>query len=211
MKKLALAMGIAAAIATGFLAPAAPAARAATPAAASDPAARQIEAFHAALLDSMRHAKELGLQGRYNKLAPAVDAAFDFQAMTQAIVGPGWASMSAADRKTIIDAFRRNTIASYAKNFDGYNGEQFVTSSVHERGGEKIVSTQLSSPGKTPVPFVYRMDSAHGGWKIADVLLNGYVSEVATKRADFAATLKAGGASALAQKLNAVSDNLLRG
>jgi len=119
--------------------------------------------------------------------------------------------MSAADRKSIIDAFRRNTIASYAKNFDGYNGEQFVIGGVQERGGEKIVTTQLSSPSKAPVPFVYRMDSAHGGWKIDDVLLNGYVSEVATKRADFASTLKSGGATALAQKLNTLSENLLRG
>ena len=118
--------------------------------------------------------------------------------------------MSAPDRKTVMDAFRRNTIASYAKNFDGYNGEQFVTGGVQPRAGEKIVSTQLTSPGKTPVPFLYRMDDAHGGWKVDDVLLNGYVSEVATKRSDFAATLKSGGAAALAQKLNAVSDNLLK-
>jgi phospholipid transport system substrate-binding protein len=55
------------------------------------------------------------------------------------------------------------------------------------------------------------MDNAHGGWKIDDILLNGYVSEVATKRSDFAATLKSGGASGLAQKLNTVSDNLLKG
>ena len=179
--------------------------------ATSDPAARQIESFHAALLDTMKHAKDIGIQGRYNKLAPAVDAAFDFQAMTQAIVGPGWATMSPNDRKAILDAFRRNTVASYAKNFDAYNGEQFVTNGVQERGGEKIVSTQLTSPGKAPVPFVYRMDAAHGGWKIEDVLLNGYVSEVATKRADFSSTLKSGGATALAQKLNAISDNLLKG
>ena len=211
MKKMVFAMSIAAVAIIGFRQPAAQAASTATAVAASDPAARQIDGFHAALLDSMRHAKELGLQGRYSKLAPAVDAAFDFQAMTQAIVGPEWASMSAADRKSDIDAFRRNTSANSAKNFDCYNGEQFVIGGVQERGGEKIISTQLSSPGKAPVPFVYRTDSAHGGWKIDDVLLNGYVSEVATKRADFASTLKSGGATALVQKLNTLSDNLLRG
>src|ERR1051326_3876312 len=74
----------------------------AAPAAASDPV-KQVETFHAALLDSMKSAKSLGVQGRYNKLAPAVDASFDFPAMTQAIVGPDWASMSETDRKSIID------------------------------------------------------------------------------------------------------------
>src|SRR6476659_9864316 len=118
---------------------------------ATDPAATQIETFHVGLLDTMKHAKELGVQGRYKKLEPAVDTAFDFGAMTQLIVGPTWSAMSAADRKNIIDAFRRMTIANYAKNFDGYGGEQFVTSpQVQERSGDKIVSTQMTAPGKAP-------------------------------------------------------------
>ena len=90
---------------------AAQAALAAPAAATNDPAAKTVEAFHAVLLDTMKHAKELGVQGRYKKLEPAVDVAFDFSAMTQAIVGPGWATISAADRKSVIDAFRRTTIA----------------------------------------------------------------------------------------------------
>jgi phospholipid transport system substrate-binding protein len=183
---------------------------AAAPAAASDPV-KTVEAFDTALLDSMKHAKELGIQGRYNQLAPAVDAAFDLPAMTQAVVGPDWANMSAADRKAIVDAFRRTTIAGYARNFDGYNGEQFVTSpQVQDRGGEKIVSTQMTRPGKAPVPFVYKLDN-HGGWKIDDVYANGFVSQVATKRSEYAATLKSGGPTALAQKLNALADATLKG
>ena len=200
-----------AAAAPAAVASAAPAASAPA-AASSDPAARQVDAFHAALLDTMKRAKELGVQGRYNRLQPAVDSAFDFATMTQAIVGPGWASMSAADRKSVIDAFRRLTIANYAKNFDGYGGEQFVTSpQVQTRGGDKIVSTQMTAPGKAPIPFIYRLDDSHGGWKIDDIYLNGFVSEVATRRSDFASTLKSGGAPALVQKLNALSDTMLKG
>lgn len=181
------------------------------PATASDPL-KQVEAFHAALLDTMKNAKQLGVQGRFNKLAPAVDAAFDFTAMTQAIMGPDWANMPAADRKSIIDAFRRTTIADYARNFDDYNGEQFVADpQVQDRGGEKIVSTQMTRAGKAPVPFVYKLDNEHGGWKIDDIFLNGYVSEVATKRSEYAATLKSGGAALLAQKLNALADSALKG
>ena len=152
------------------------------------------------------------MQGRFNRLAPAVDAAFDFPAMTQAIVGPDWANMSAADRKSIIDAFRRTTIADYARNFDGYNGEQFVTNpQVQDRGGEKVVSTQMTRPANTPIPFVYKLDNAHGGWKIDDIFVNGYVSQVATKRSEYAATQKSGGAASLAQKLNALADANLQG
>lgn len=185
--------------------PAAPAAS------ASDPV-KAVEAFHAALLDSMKRAKESGVRGRYNRLAPAVDAAFDFTAMTQAIVGPDWANLSAADRKSIIDAFRRTTIADYARNFDGYNGEQFVTNpQVQDRGGEKVVSTQMMRSGNAAIPFVYKLDNEHGGWKIDDIFVNGYISQVATKRSEYAATLKSGGAASLAQKLNALADANLKG
>lgn len=174
--------------------------------------AGQVDAFHAALLETMKNAKSLGVQGRYNKLAPAVDAAFDFAAMTQAIVGPDWANMSAADRKSIIDAFRRTTIADYARNFDDYNGEQFTTNpQVQDRSGEKIVSTQMSRQGNTPISFIYRLNNGHGSWKIDDVYANGFVSQVATKRSEYAATLKSGGAALLAQKLNALADSALRG
>ncbi|HEY1636999.1 MAG TPA: ABC transporter substrate-binding protein [Rhizomicrobium sp.] len=183
---------------------------ASAPAASSDPV-KTVESFHAALLDSMKHAKELGVQGRYNRLAPAVDAAFDFQAMTQAIVGPDWATMPAGDRKAITDAFRRTTIAGYARNFDGYNGEQFVTNpQAQDRGGEKVVSSQMTRPSNAAVPFIYKLDN-HGGWKIDDVYANGFVSQVATKRSEYAATLKAGGAASLAQKLNALADANLKG
>lgn len=186
---------------------------AATPLAATaqfDPGARQIRAFYDTLLDSMKHAKELGVTGRYKKLAPAVDASFDFPAMTKMTVGPDWETMAETDRKALVEAFRRMTIADYAHNFDGYNGESFsVDPNVQERVDSKIVQTKMTAPGKAPIPFVYRMTKSRDGWKIVDIYLNGFVSEVAARRSDFASTLKSGGAAALAQKLNAITDKTL--
>ena len=175
-----------------------------------DPGAKQIGAFYAVLLDSMKHAKTVDVNGRYKMLAPVVDATFDFSTMTKMTVGPDWDTMSDADRKSLTAAFRRMTIANYASNFDGYSGENFVVDpKVQERAGDKIVSSQMTAPGKAPIPFVYRMTKTPLGWKVIDVFLNGYVSEVATRRADFASTLKAGGASALTAKLNALTDKTL--
>lgn len=180
--------------------------------AVTDPAAKQIRAFYDALLDSMKQAKDLGVKGRYSKLQPAIDATFDFATMTERTVGPGWAQISAADQAGLIDAFRRMTIADYAHNFDGYSGEAFVVdANVPERDGDKIVSSQMTAPDKAPIPFVYRLNKTKDGWKIADVFLNGYVSEVATRRSDFASTLQSGGASALTAKLNALTEKTLSG
>src|SRR5215469_3263337 len=77
---------------------------------ASDPAANQVESFDGALLDVMKQAKSLGVEGRYRKLEPAVQSAFDLPTMTRFAVGPKWASLSAADQAALVKAFTRLTV-----------------------------------------------------------------------------------------------------
>jgi len=183
------------------------------PARAADAGADRVQAFYNSLLDTMKKGPQLGMQGRFQALAPAVDATFDIPAMIQFIVGPGWSGMKDSDKTNLIAAFRRMTIANYATNFARYDGEQFsVDPSVQQRGPDKIVQTTLGPKGDRPVPLIYRMrQSTGGGWKVIDVFLNGYVSELATRRSDFAATLASGGAAGLVAKMNQISDGLLSG
>jgi phospholipid transport system substrate-binding protein len=177
---------------------------------ATDPAARQVAAFDDALLDSMKQAKQLGITGRYNKLKPVVERTFDLQAMTSAAVGSTFASMPAADQQSLVTAFERMTVASYAHNFNGYSGESFtINPTVLERGDHKLVQTTLVVPKDQSHAFNYVMAKSGGTWKIIDVLLEGYVSQAATKRSDFSATITSGGASALVKRLNTISDGLL--
>lgn len=184
----------------------------AVPAIADDPAAQRIQNFYTSLLDTMKRGPQLGMQGRYNALAPAVDATFDIPVMIQFIVGPSWANASQPERTALIAAFRRMTIANYAANFTSFGGEQFkVDPDVQQRGQDKLVQTTLVPVGDKPVPLVYRMRSGSGGWKVIDVFLEGYVSELATRRSDYASTLASGGAPALVTKINQLADGLLNG
>ncbi len=183
--------------------------QAATP--PSDPAATAISHFYATLTDAMQHGKELGFEGRVRKLAPAVNATFNIPLMAQFTVGPGWASMKQADRDAVIAAFRRYTIADYAHNFDSFNGQNFtIDPNVIVRDPDHIVQTKLVPAKGEPVSLNYRMRMAGGSWKIVDVFLDGFVSELSTHRSDYASTLAAGGGSGLAKKLNALSDDLAK-
>ena len=177
---------------------------------ASDPAAQQVSRFYDALLAGMKGGKSLGTQGRYRKLEPAIEQTFDLPTMTKFAVGPSWSTLSQADQQALIRAFGRMTIADYAKNFDSYDNQQFVVDpNVQTRGEDKVVSSKMVS-GNSSTPFNYRMRQSGGSWKIVDIFLNGYVSELATKRSDFAATISSGGAPALTAKLNTLADNLLK-
>jgi len=178
----------------------------------TDPAARQIAVFTDTLLDTMRQAKQLGISGRFNRLKPVIEQTFDIPTMTQLAVGPSWTTLSAADQQALIAAFERMTLANYARNFDSYSGEQFVIDpNVQTRNQDRIVQTKLVQTHDAPIPFIYRMRQSNGTWKVIDVFLNGYVSELATRRSDFASTVASGGSAALLKRINDLTDKLMAG
>src|SRR5437870_1507916 len=59
----------------------------------------QIENFYDGLLGVMKQGAQLGVEGRFKRLAPQVDSTFDLAAMTKFTVGPSWETMSEADHK----------------------------------------------------------------------------------------------------------------
>ncbi len=179
---------------------------------AADPAVRQIESFYAALLDTMKRGDQLGLQGRQRQLIPVVEEVFDLPAMTQLSVGPSWSSLSEGERKAIIEAFTRMTVANYAKNFAKFSGERFVVDPmVKMRNADKIVESKLVGSDGSSVPFNYRMHMVGDKWKIVDIYLNGYVSQLALRRADFSSMIASSGAAGLVKKINEMVDKQVGG
>jgi phospholipid transport system substrate-binding protein len=174
---------------------------------AADPAVAQVQGFYDALQASMKSGGTA--KSRYEKLKPAVEKAFDLPAMTAAAVGPAWATASEADKKALIDAFSKMTIANYAKNFDSYSGEKFTVEPASiVRGSDHFVKSTLKTSNET-IAFNYRLHQAGADWKVTDVLLAGNISQMAQKRSDFATTLASGGPSGLAKRINALSDQML--
>jgi phospholipid transport system substrate-binding protein len=190
-------------------------ARFATPASAADapPAdvTAPIRAFYAALLDVMKRAKALGIRGRYDTLAPVVAATFDLPAMTRISVGPRWTSIPKEQQASLIDAFSRMTIATYASRFDGYSGERFeVDPAVESRGTGSVVHTRIVQSKGEPVALNYLMRRSGSAWKAVDVYLSGTISEIATRRSEFNGILDAGGPQALIGSLHQQADRMLR-
>ena len=122
------------------------------------------------------------------------EKAFDLPAMTaasgEARPGP---TPSDADKKALVDAFTRMTVANYAKNFDSYGGEKFIVEPAPiVRGSDHFVKSTMKTSSDT-IAFNYRLHQAGSDWKITDVLLAGNISQMAQKRSDFAAVLASGG------------------
>jgi phospholipid transport system substrate-binding protein len=176
-----------------------------------DPATVPIRTFYDSLLASMKQADQLGLRGRYDKLAPVIRSTFDLTAMTRIAVGPDWNAIPSDQQTALLDSFARMTIATYANRFDGYSGQSFeIDPEVQTRNTGRIVRTKLLRPPEEPVTLSYLMRASGDTWKIVDVYLSGTISELATQRSEFTAILKAGGASALIESLRQQIERLMR-
>jgi phospholipid transport system substrate-binding protein len=178
----------------------------------TDPATQRVSSLSDALLDTMKQAKELGVKGRYDKLSPVLAKTYDLPLMTRIAVGPSWATLTPEQQKAVVAAFTRMTTATYASRFDGFSGEQFVIlQTVDQKNGDKIVKTQIIQSNGKPVALSYLVRNTGSDWRIIDVYLNGTISELANRRAEFGAVLKSGGADGLVSSLNKQGDKLLAG
>jgi phospholipid transport system substrate-binding protein len=156
----------------------------------ADSATALIKRLNDTLLATMQSAKNLGYAGRYDKLAPVLENTFDMNFMTQYSAGRYWRKLTAEQKKKLVEAFSRLTIATYASRFDGYTGERFrILSEDTPREGNRLVNSELVKSDGEPVKLNYLLRETKGGWKVIDVFLKGTISELATKRSEYSSAL----------------------
>jgi phospholipid transport system substrate-binding protein len=157
-----------------------------------------IERLNAALLDVMKNARSLGVRGREQRLRPVMEQVFNLPAMTRIAVGPSWTTYAPADQQALVAAFTDWSIATYASRFDGYGGESFeIQGSTPRPNGDVLVNTRILRPSDAPVQINYLLREG----RIVDVYLTGTISELASRRSEFAGLLRDGGPQRLAAEL----------
>ncbi|MFK7896894.1 MAG: ABC transporter substrate-binding protein [Myxococcota bacterium] len=157
---------------------------------ANDPA-QPIEMFHTGLLEIMKQADALGIQGRIDKLEPLMAKTFDMDFMASKTVGRHWSKLSGPDKARWMKMFARFTTANYAGRFTGYTGERFETMGVEEAArNTRVVLTKIIVPDEDDVQLNYRLMKRDGEWRVIDVYLNGTVSELALRRSEYSSALK---------------------
>jgi phospholipid transport system substrate-binding protein len=170
----------------------------------ADPAVVAVQTLDNGLISIMK-AKGT-TRSRAQAIAPVIDRVFDLPLMTRLAVGPSWTTIGAGDQQALVAAFRRMTIAQYASNFDSWSGESFAISPQAEsRGGDKLVRTTLNIPRKAPVAISYRLRENGGEWRVIDVFYRNSISQIATRRSDFAGILAREGARGLVAHLDSLA------
>ncbi|MEX2618421.1 MAG: ABC transporter substrate-binding protein [Alphaproteobacteria bacterium] len=174
------------------------------PVSAAESPRDRIAQLNATLLDVMQNADALGFQGRYAKLQPVMTGLYDFSLMSRVAVGSYWNELDESNRKRLIDAFKRMSIATYAARFDGYSGEKFeIVSDEESVRNTVLVKTNLIRSDGTPVALNYLLRPADGDWRIIDVFLDARFSELARLRADYTAMIQREGFDRLVETIEA--------
>jgi phospholipid transport system substrate-binding protein len=171
-----------------------------------------VASFQDTLLSTMKEAESLGFNGRYQRLLPAMELAFDLEQMTRVVVGGRWAKMNTTEKKQVVDLFRQFSVSTYASAFSGYGGEQFeVGDELAQPGIGTIVETRIVLKAEPPIELNYLLRETPAGWKVMDVYLDGTISELARRRGEFASIIQNQGLSGLIVHLKKKNKELAGG
>ena len=157
------------------------------------PAATVVEKLQATLLDAMKNASSLGFEGRYEKLAPVVEEVHDFPFILRTMLSQNARQLTPQQLQQAVDAFADASSRIYAREFDGYHGERFVTLSEKlEPRGTRVVRTVMQAPGRADTRFDYLLRESSGRWRIVNTIAEG-VSQLALDRSQAQSALEQSG------------------
>ena len=171
-----------------------------------------VQAFQSGMLEVMKQGKELGLAGRYARLAPMIERSFHLTLMIATSSSPYWRKATPEQRRRLKSAYKRMSVSILATFFDDYDGETFET--VREREGPQrtvLVDTHVVRPDDDPVKISYVLIRLRARWWIIDVIVGGGISEVTVRRSEYQKLLAEGGIERLIAALDDKADKLLAG
>ena len=173
-------------------------------------ASHRIEAYYNQLMPTLRAAGQLSVRERDRRFSPAITSAFDIGTMARLASGPAWSKFSGAQQAAVRDAFARFLVAEYAHQVGDYSGESFV---VDPQTSPSRAAAKSSRPNcSSPAAGRCRSTISFAAGRIIDVYLNGTISDLATRRDEFASILAGGGgADALVKTLRERTESLLAG
>ena len=179
-------------------------------ASAADPAALTVQDFYDALFESMRHAGEWKMQGRYDHLYPVMMKLFDVPTMTRVAVGPAFAKLPTDQQDNLRTAFGKLLVATFASTFDDFKGETYaVDADVAAQGQDRFVKSRFNGAG-APVDINYLLRGKGDTWRIIDIYLNGTISQLATWRSEYGSAFQQQGFDGLMAAVEAQTSKDMR-
>ena len=150
--------------------------------------------------------------GNLKKIYELVEAKvlpnFDFNRMTQLVVGKYWPGATPQQKQLLVSEFRNLLVRTYATSLTAFSNQSvdFKPFIMKPEDDDVTVKSEIKQPGGQPIRIDYSMYKTSFGWKVYDVTIDG-VSLVTNYRASFASTIRQSGIDGLIQTLTAKSQS----
>ena len=137
----------------------------------------------------------------YELVAEIVLPYFDFERMSQWVLGKNWRTASPKQRAQFVEQFRGLLVRTYGHALSDYADEKiiYLPFSNNENSRTVTVRTEIEQGGST-IPINYSMYNSQDGWKVYDVAISG-VSLVTNYRSTFANIIRGEGMDSLIEQL----------
>jgi phospholipid transport system substrate-binding protein len=127
---------------------------------------------------------------------------FDFEHMSQLVLGKYWNRISADEKKQFIAEFKLLLVRTYGTAMSDYSEQRinFLPFRNDSNADDVTVKTEVEQKGGFPIPIDYSLSKKQGEWKVYDVSIDS-VSLVVNYRTSFASEIKQSGIAELIKKL----------
>ncbi|MAH79029.1 MAG: hypothetical protein CMP41_03750 [Rickettsiales bacterium] len=167
----------------------------------------KVSNFHDVLIKV--NSLEKSFVDRLEIIKKEINQTFNYKRMMQFIYGRKWNKLESNQKDIISETFLNFISATYTKRFhmiDGLNFEYLESKKTDD--GMILVNTNLLIPNEDSVKFKYVFINEEDDWKILDILINGTISEIATKKSEYSKIIKSEGVDGLIKKLSEKTNNL---
>ena len=137
-------------------------------------------------------------QSEIVSIEEVISKTYDIKKMTKIILSRYWVEHKTEENNKFIEVVTSYISRNYLKRFDKVKSIDIVYKSVEDLGENyKVAQVSYKFNNTDNLNLNYMLIKNKEEWLIFDVLINGSISEVATKKSEFAETLKLGGIRSL--------------
>ena len=120
------------------------------------------------------------------KVQSVIRNTYDTERMLTLIIGEVWKNSEVKDQVTLKEVFEEYIAKNYILRFKEIKSLTFGKLEISQTGKNyRMVKTKLTINSKDEVPLNYLLNQTNNSWKIFDVLIDGSISEIATKKSEF--------------------------
>lgn len=161
-------------------------------------------------LTENREALEQDKQRLYQMVDKIVLPHFDFERMSQFVLGRHWNDASAEQQEKFIGEFKTLLVRTYATALFQYTGQEVVYKPFRHEEGDKrvVVKTEVQREDGPAIPIEYALTQKDEAWKVYDVRIEG-LSLVTNYRAQYGRIVETQGIDQLIASLSEKNKKLM--